>query len=257
MSDSGTDGSLADRALMDALGAVYDPGSAHLLDLIGVSPGWACLELGAGAGGVARMLAARSAPGGRVVATDLVGRSNEAAANVEWWAHDILAEPLPAAEFDFVHCRFLLMHLPGRLGALAKMADAVRPGGWLLLEESDGASITPAREDANGALFRRCDTALRRAGALSGTDFLYGGRLYADIQSLGLEEIGTEARALPATPALRRLMLLTVEAWASRLVATNIVSGPEVEQLSRLLADPSFHFVGPLCLAAWARAPLS
>lgn len=49
--------------------------------------------------------------------------------NFEVWRHDVVADELPEAEFDLVHARFLLEHLPGREGALKKMAAALRPGG--------------------------------------------------------------------------------------------------------------------------------
>jgi predicted O-methyltransferase YrrM len=42
----------------------------HLIDL-GIAPGWRCLEVGAGGGGVARWLAERVGETGRVVATDI------------------------------------------------------------------------------------------------------------------------------------------------------------------------------------------
>jgi SAM-dependent methyltransferase len=43
--------------------------------------------------------------------------------------HDITADPLPAAAFDLVHARLVLMHLPARERALAILVHALRPGG--------------------------------------------------------------------------------------------------------------------------------
>ncbi|MGH3758127.1 MAG: SAM-dependent methyltransferase, partial [Actinophytocola sp.] len=47
-----------DRLML--LQEVFDPFSARLLDRVGVAAGWRCLEVGAGAGSVARMLADRA-----------------------------------------------------------------------------------------------------------------------------------------------------------------------------------------------------
>lgn len=49
---------------------IFDPYSVRNLDRIGVAEGWQCLEVGAGAGSVARAMADR-AGAGNVVATDL------------------------------------------------------------------------------------------------------------------------------------------------------------------------------------------
>lgn len=76
--------------------------------------------------------------------------------NLEVRRHDITAEPLPKAAFDPVHTRTVLNHLAVRDAALRHMA-AVRPGGWLLVEEGDCVTWLPgltARIDAQ-ALFRK------------------------------------------------------------------------------------------------------
>lgn len=44
-------------------------------------------------------------------------------------------EPLPEAAFDLVHARLVLMHLPEREQALARMISALKPAGWLIDEE--------------------------------------------------------------------------------------------------------------------------
>lgn len=43
--------------------------------------------------------------------------------------------------FDLVHARALLCHLPEREQALDRMLGAVRPGGWILVEEPDYVSV--------------------------------------------------------------------------------------------------------------------
>jgi ubiquinone/menaquinone biosynthesis C-methylase UbiE len=48
-----------------------NPGTIRRMGNIGVTDGWICLEVGAGAGSIARWLARRVGPTGSVVATDL------------------------------------------------------------------------------------------------------------------------------------------------------------------------------------------
>ena len=57
--------------------------------------------------------------------------------SVAYAEHDIVTDSLPAATFDVVHTRLLLEHLSGRETALARMAAAVRPGGYVLVEEAE------------------------------------------------------------------------------------------------------------------------
>src|SRR5688500_13501668 len=53
------------------LEALLDAGTIQHLERRGVRRGWRCLEVGAGGGSIAAWLAARVAPEGSVVATDL------------------------------------------------------------------------------------------------------------------------------------------------------------------------------------------
>src|SRR5207253_10630208 len=54
----------AERARLDSLTALYDPGSLADCERLGLSPGWRCLDVGAGTGTLARALAERVAPTG-------------------------------------------------------------------------------------------------------------------------------------------------------------------------------------------------
>ena len=67
------------------LESIYDPGTIDMLTAIGVQPGWRCLVPGAGHGSIARWLADRVGPSGRVVATDIDPRflASSAGANLE------------------------------------------------------------------------------------------------------------------------------------------------------------------------------
>jgi SAM-dependent methyltransferase len=51
--------------------------------------------------------------------------------------HDVAGEPPHPGTFDVVHARLVLVHVPDRARALATMVAALRPGGWLLVEDAD------------------------------------------------------------------------------------------------------------------------
>ena len=127
--------------------SLFDSYSTRRLADLGVSEGWQCLEVGFGAGGVALWLADQVGSTGRVVATDLDPRflDGHGRANLEVRKHDIAADPLEEAAFDLVHARLRPGMVPDWQRALERMISAVRPGGWLVLENVDfGGIMTPA-----------------------------------------------------------------------------------------------------------------
>jgi SAM-dependent methyltransferase len=83
------------------------------LESIGIPAGWRCLDVGAGSGSVATLLAHRVGPSGTVVAADIDLRFlTNLPPNVEVRRHDITTSDLESKSYDFVHFRALLMHLP-------------------------------------------------------------------------------------------------------------------------------------------------
>jgi ubiquinone/menaquinone biosynthesis C-methylase UbiE len=111
---------------------------------LGIRQGWRCLEVGCGAGGIALWLADQVGTAGHVLATDLDTRflHGHGRANLDVLTHDIVTDQLDDAAFDLVHARAVLEHVPARHGALARMVSALKPGGWLLVEDVDFGGST-------------------------------------------------------------------------------------------------------------------
>lgn len=128
-----------------ALSAIYDCGTVRHLEGLGVGSGWHCLEIGGGSGTIAKWLADRVGSTGHVLATDLDTRFLEPlkGPNLEVCRHNIGTDPLPKAAFDLIHTRLVLMHVPERDAALARMMSSLKVGGWLLVEEYDSCSVLP------------------------------------------------------------------------------------------------------------------
>src|SRR5689334_15784779 len=119
------------RARLKAAEDLLDEGTQRVLDRIGVATGWQCLEIGAGGGSIARWLADRVGPQGRVVATDISTRDLDRSGrqNLEVRQHDIVNDPLETDTYDLVHARLLLEHLPARDVAFRKLVESLKPGG--------------------------------------------------------------------------------------------------------------------------------
>jgi SAM-dependent methyltransferase len=85
-------------------------------------------------------LAEQVGAGGHVLAADIdttwLGEGDRGT-GYEVLRHDVGGEPPPPGHFDLVHARLVLVHVPQRAQALAAMVAALKPGGWLLLEEAD------------------------------------------------------------------------------------------------------------------------
>ena len=161
----------AERDRLTSLTALYDEGTVDLAVRLGLGPGWRCADVAAGTGTVARLFAERVGPGGRVLAVDVDTRFLEPLATdvVEVAQADVTVTPLPHGSFDLVHARLLLEHLPVRDRLLRELAAAVRPGGWLLVEDFDWVTAglvhppSAVHEKVSGAVRGLQPPRLRRA----------------------------------------------------------------------------------------------
>lgn len=239
-----------------ALADLYDEATHRHLIGLGVGPGWNCLELGAGGGSIARWLAHRVAPSGTVTATDLDLRWIEhlVAANLDVVQHDVAVDPLPGEAYDLIHTRLVLGHVADPDGAVRRLVGALRPGGWLLLEEYDlrfvpGACPWPRTEAERRAnRIRKSFAGLLTA---SGADLELGDRLVGLLSDLGLIEL-TAAAAFEFGPATRLLERANVvQTWDS-LLAAGLAAEELAAHLHQLEALP---VTVPALVSTSARQP--
>src|SRR5674476_1438628 len=124
----------------DALSVLFNPSTFRHARTIGLTAGWSVWEVGAGSPSVPAHFAAQVGPEGHVLATDIdTSWLGGPETSYEVRRHDVGLEPPPEGVFDLVHARLVLVHVTQRGRALASMTAAVKPGGWLLLEEADRA----------------------------------------------------------------------------------------------------------------------
>jgi SAM-dependent methyltransferase len=162
-----------------ALAELFDPWTFRHLDDLGLGAGWRCWEVGAGGVSVLRGLAERVGRDGRVLGTDVDVSWIEPAAGgaVEIRRHDVIADPPPSETFDLVHARLVLVHLTDRATALQVLVDALRPGGWLVLEDADPALQPLACPDERGPaeeLANRLRSRIRTLMVERGAELAFG-----------------------------------------------------------------------------------
>lgn len=254
----------AQRRRLEALETVLDEGSTRILAARGVARGWSCLEVGGGGGSIARWLAERVGPDGTVLATDLdtTVLAESAAPNLEVRAHDVLTDDLPAGAFDLVHLRLVLAWVADPALALERLVAALRPGGVLVAEEMDFASVAPdPRVDpgARAAFERYLDghhALLRDRHAF---DRFYGRRVAGDLAASVLVDIGSEGRVgmWRGGGAGGLLWRLSLDQLRDGLLEGGYAAAADLDVAAAALDDPGFSFMSQVTMAAWGRRPVT
>lgn len=252
-----------ERKRLGLLQQRYDELTVRRIGSLGLTAGWSCLEVGAGAGSVAAWLAEAVGPGGSVVATDLDPRFLDglgARPNVEVRHHDILTDPLEEAAFDLVHCRALLCHLADPAAALQRMTAALRPGGWLLVEDADFVTLRAADPGhPRSAAWDRFAVGVVAHLAGRGSFDPHLGRclpgLVASLPLAGVAHEGLVRIHRGASPSAR-FLAASFEAQAESIVSDSFCRREDLAAFTEVLADPSFLFADACSFAAWGRRPV-
>ena len=243
-----------ERRRLELLQDCLDPITTRSLDAIGVEPGWRCLELGAGGGSVTQMLCRRVGPAGRVAAVDLDTRFVEELRdeNLDVHRSDILADGFPGDAYDLVHTRALLMHLPTREKLVGEMAAAVRPGGWLLVEDLD---TFPLQHLAEGVFAEVFDKALAAFDATD-TAATFGRQLPALFDAAGLEDVEVVCEVMTyrggSTPSE---MFMASFSQALPLLLKFGLTEDRIDDLRDVLNDPTRWFSGFAVYSVRGRVP--
>jgi 2-polyprenyl-3-methyl-5-hydroxy-6-metoxy-1,4-benzoquinol methylase len=250
----------AERERLDLLASNFDPTTQRRLLMLPLAlEGARILEVAGGSGSMAVWMADRVGPRGRVLATDLDTSHLESRQHprLEVRHHDITAEPPERDAFDVAHCRLLLMHLIGTAAtAIKHMVAALRPGGWLLVEEPDFTSSQVLSVDHPGTtaiprLEHRSSEALLAAGVM---DCAFGRRLQPLLAAAGLDDVNHQGHV-----TLHR----GGGPWAQQAVQAyslmeSQLRGKAVDEETWTAAmaawrDPAFEFVTPINYGAWGR----
>jgi SAM-dependent methyltransferase len=217
---------------------LFDSDSEQLLDRAGIQPGWECLEVGAGAGSVARILADR-AGAANVVATDMSTAllAPLAESGVRVLRHDVTTDEAPG-EFDLIHTRFVLEHVTERDLALRRMASWLKPGGVLVVE-----SATPMPELSSDPTVGKALAAMAEQLSRSvGTNPTWSRALPLPLELAGLVDCTAEGRVIPARggSAFARWMIETHRLVEQQVVSSGAITAAELAYTYAAYANPAF-----------------
>ena len=244
---------------MQYLARLYDTNTFRHLEARGLGQGWRCLEIGGGGGSVAQWLSERVGASGQVVVTDIDPRllGHLRRSNVEVRVHDIALDPLEEEAFDLAHARLVLEHVPAREAALNRIVRAVRPGGWIVVEDFEGGNLRPDPGAYRGEQPIAAYTLMREVMAECGVDLHYGRRLPGLMRAAGLVECGAEGRVFvhqPNSPGLRMLRA-NLEQLRGAILGTGRMSEAEFDaDLERLVSD-DILVPSPILWTVWGRRP--
>ena len=197
------------------------------------------------------------------MATDLNPRflqGSDLPDNVEVREHDVLERGFEPQAYDLVHARALLVHMPDPERTVARLAAAVRPGGWLLLEEADFSMFRASDAHYPGAeqfdmSVRRLLDAIRDAGIWDGA---LGHRIPLLVERLGCGETDHDCvpfMARGGDDRGGRFWSLTFRLSGPELVAKGAVEQTDLDHVLACLEDPEFRFIAGVLFGAWGRRP--
>ncbi|MBV9547597.1 MAG: methyltransferase domain-containing protein [Chloroflexi bacterium] len=257
----------SDAAERERLRRQSDDLLPHALALLGHSdlpPGSSAVDLGCGPSGMLELLAERVGPTGHVVGVDInpshVAMAQEMVAsrhllNVEVVQGDARATDLPAASFDLVSARLVLVNIPDPAQVVTEMARLLRPGGWVVAEEGELCALCYPPHPAWDRLTEIFQATWRADGA----DFFLGRRLGELLRNAGFDGIGVEARAdvYPAGSSRRTIHPDLVRSMRPKVVGRGLADEAELDELDHQvrehLADPNTLVLPYIYFLAWGR----
>ncbi len=237
-----------------------DPATIRYLEEIGVSTGWRCLELGGGAGTIAEWLCQQVGTAGHVVVTDLDTRLLEAidSPNIEVRRHDIVNDDLETDRYDLVHARYVLLHLKEGEVVLKKLADSLKPGGWLFIEDPDLDEMMcdAATEEKDRAMIDRHFGAVRQMMSNFGMDMKFGSNTLKAFKDNNLESLRSESstQVVFGGSQLAELFRTSAE-MKDRLISAGLVTGEDIDEFTKRTSKPTFLFRSMRTVFALGRKP--
>jgi SAM-dependent methyltransferase len=233
-----------EAARLGKLQGLHDEATVRRLRALGVGSGWHCLELGAGAGSVARWMADEVGPTGKVTAVDRDASQLQPLreiAHVSVLEDDLTTMSFPEASFDVIHSRSVLMHIDAADAVVATLIPALRPGGVVLFEEADGAPAATAVDPPAPFVAIMVPLAGR---------WTWARHLPELLETLGLEDVHDDVRDGPLTGAspvgvfwqhtLRSIRPFLTDATRMGAAGAAPMDDATIEAMLALLDDPAF-----------------
>lgn len=261
----------AERERLQLLERAHDPQTIAVLSPL-VTTGMTCLEVGPGAGSIARWLAEQVDTGGKpgekqgaVIALDSNARflreedgDSAVARNMRVIEADVTTQNLPPETFDLAHARFVFLHVEAIEKGLHNMVRSLKPGGSIVLEEPDFTLSKLAEGSAEDA--QTADRVHHAVIALytqrKSRPYL-GSLLPVILKRLELENIAVQTHTPleSGSGPVAQVMQRSVAFLGKALAETGVASPEDIERYLKLVADPDVWFWHYATVSASGRRP--
>ena len=156
---------------------------------------------------------------------------------VSFCLHDVTQVPFPAGPSDIIYARFLLTHQAEPESLIARWAGQLRPGGRLLLEETDAIYTSlPA--------FAEYIRTVEKMLTAAGSNLYVGGRLSAMPAPPGLKRpVNKVARLAVPNDLAATMFAMNIQTWKHNEFVRNNYQPEAIrlleEKLNQLAATPT------------------
>ncbi len=239
----------------------WAPDTAAMLDRIGVKPGWKCLDLACGPGGITDVLADRAGAEnvtGLDADTDFLDIARDwGPVGATYLLGDAYATGLPDVSFDLVHMRFLASTAGGPDKLIDEALRLLKPGGILAMQEAafDTLRCYPPHIAWTGLfrLFAACFPGHESEPVSQ--------QLFRKMRAAGCQDVHYRPCIVGTRSgdAWSDYLPATVESLRGTILGRNLTSP---ERLDRLLADTRAHLADPdtvftsiTCVQVWGTKP--
>lgn len=225
--------------LDEAIGA----GSRQLLLEAGLSAGKQVLEMGCGTGNMTRFIAEQVGESGRVTAVDIsheqltIAKKNCGGLKQITFIESAIFDLKELPQFDFIYCRFIVIHLPKPAEALQFMLRFLKPGGKIVCEEATNRVFCCY---PYSSLYQKSRELLLMLADRKNLDFDFGEKLYGVFHDLKLKNIFVKfTQPIFTSKKLKKIIPLLMSSLKSQFIANNFITENEINTF----IDELYHFI--------------
>ena len=224
-----------DSYYLDTLGDYLTEAKRQTYRLMRIRRGHKVLDVGCGPGTDTIPIARRVGSNGYVVGVDLdeamlmTAAERARQSGMELWMsyHQAVAQelPFPSDEFDACRSERLFLHLSNPSKALGEMVRVTKPGGWIVILDTDWGTLTIDSSEVD--LERR----LCRCKAERTVHNGYSGRrLYRMFKDHGLDDVAVELVSMPITDYALARQLIRLDTVEAEALSAGIITDEELHR---------------------------